>query len=73
MKFFYEHIVFIRKLLIIIFLTIIILLLIMGRFRTMRIRWLGKEECSRTGDSLWGKRNVPVLGIVFGERGMSPY
>ncbi len=43
MKFFYEHIIFIRKVLIIFFLTIIILLLIMGRFRTMRIRLLGEE------------------------------
>lgn len=44
MKFFYEHIVFIRKLLIIIFLSIIILLLILGRFRTMRIKMVGVVE-----------------------------
>ncbi|HKM01560.1 MAG: hypothetical protein GX818_00475 [Tissierellia bacterium] len=48
MKFFYEHIVFIRKVLIIAFLTIIILLLIMGRFRTMRIRLLGEKQVGHT-------------------------
>jgi hypothetical protein len=41
MKFFCNA-AFIRKALIIIFLTIIIILLIMGRFRTMRVKMIGE-------------------------------
>lgn len=47
MKFFCDKIAFIRKALIIIFLTIIILLLILGRFRTMRIRMVGAVEAAQ--------------------------
>ena len=64
MKFFFNNIVFIRKVLIIIFLVIIITLLILGRFRTMRVKMVGLEEgvCTFRGmgthlnvESLWGK------------------
>lgn len=47
MKFFCNKFAFIRKILVIIFLTIIILLLLMGRFRTMRIRLLGSVETAQ--------------------------
>ena len=48
MKFFFNNIVFIRKVLIIIFLVIIITLLILGRFRTMRVKMVGKEVGGHT-------------------------
>ena len=44
MKFCYDKIAFIRKVLIILFLTIIILLLILSRFRAMRIKMVGENE-----------------------------
>ena len=47
MKFFCDKIAFIRKVLIIIFLTTIILLLILGRFRTMRVKMVGEVNTVR--------------------------
>ena len=44
MKFFCKNVGFIRKLVVIICLSIIILLLIVGRFRTMRIKMVGSYE-----------------------------
>ncbi|HHZ02699.1 MAG TPA: hypothetical protein GX396_07195 [Tissierellia bacterium] len=43
MKFFCKNISFIRKLLVIIFLVLIILLMMIGRFRTARIRMVGSN------------------------------
>lgn len=62
MKFFCDKVAFIRKALIIIFLTIIILLLILGRFRTMRIKMVGTEEDGHTScyrDSLCWLEEYP--------------